>query len=112
VQSVKAVDDQGASVARRKARVLAAAVGEAFYAVRQKMQRTVALFSIVGIKLVTSAVWKLNLTLFSSSSFSLLPLTLYSQSHIFSFFPSLSLSSSHLTSNSSLSISHFLSGAF
>ena len=34
VQSVKAVDDQGASVARRKARVLAAAVGEAFYAVR------------------------------------------------------------------------------
>lgn len=32
-QSVKAVDDQGASIAKRKARVLAAAVGEAFYAV-------------------------------------------------------------------------------
>ena len=34
IQSVKAVDDQGACVAKRKARVLAAAVGEAFYAVR------------------------------------------------------------------------------
>jgi hypothetical protein len=34
VQSMKAVDDQAAGVAKKKARVLAAAVGEAFYAVR------------------------------------------------------------------------------
>ena len=33
-QSMKAVDDQAAGVAKKKARVLAAAVGEAFYAVR------------------------------------------------------------------------------
>ena len=31
---MKAVDDQAAGVAKKKARVLAAAVGEAFYAVR------------------------------------------------------------------------------
>ena len=34
VQSMKAVDDQAAGVAKKKSRVLAAAVGEAFYAVR------------------------------------------------------------------------------
>ena len=34
LQSVKAVDDRGGQIAKRKARLLAASVGEAFYAVR------------------------------------------------------------------------------
>lgn len=37
ISSVKAVDDRGGQIAKKKARILAAAVGEAFYAVRLRM---------------------------------------------------------------------------
>jgi hypothetical protein len=50
-QSVKAVDDRGAEIAKKHSRVLAAAVGEAFYAVHSKAQRRVPVPE--GLDLVT-----------------------------------------------------------
>jgi hypothetical protein len=44
---MKAVDDQAAGVAKKKARVLAAAVGEAFYAVRHTLCLHFLLFEML-----------------------------------------------------------------